>query len=439
MNTQPHCLGSEPCHNRPGMQHIGRKVAGRVLGVAVVAIAAWGAASSVALAQRGGRDAGGPTVSWTDPNPGVRHMTKVIPSIPAVVHAVVVDLRVPGVRIRATPYAQRWSTVSEFARRNHLAAAVNGGFWGFMQRPIGLAAGNGQLWPTSRGDDDEHSFFAVDSTGRAWISVPSATEEQVDARRAAEAVSGRPVLVQDGRVSPEATSEPQYNSRHPRSAVGVSADGRTVYLVAVDGRQGHSRGMRMPELARFLVEDLQVHAAINLDGGGSTAMYVAQEGGIVSVPSGGRWDSRLGLARAQKRPTQTRTRDDGTTEYFMRGVEREVMNHIGVIAPASGQPAAIPTLNPAAPSAAAIAPPAVVGGEDTFYVEQPEESELNMGQAREIVYPAIFGGGALLVLLVLGGTTWLILRRIKKRKKAALARAASTSASPPRSVAASES
>ncbi|MCC7536081.1 MAG: phosphodiester glycosidase family protein [Deltaproteobacteria bacterium] len=422
--------------------HNGRGFRGCVLAIVVATIGTWGLGGAVAQAQRAPRAAAAPTVTWTDPNPGVRHMTKVIPSIPAVVHAVVVDLRVPGVRIRTTPYAQRWSTVTEYARRNHLAAAINGGFWGFMQRPIGLAAGNGQLWPTSRGDDDEHSFFAVDATGRAWISVPSANEEEVDARRAAEAVSGRPVLVQDGQVSPEATAEPQYNSRHPRTAVGISRDGHTVYLVVVDGRQGHSRGMRMPELARLLVDDLHVHAAINLDGGGSAAMFVAQEGGIVSVPSGGRWDSRVGLQRAQKRPSQVRTRDDGTTEYFIRGVEREVMNHIGVIAPAGARPAptSAPTANPANPAspggAADPSAPApgtaapVVEGDDTYYVEQPEEYELNMGQAREIVYPALFGGGALLFLIVVGVGTWLVVRRVRSKKKAAVARAAARDAAP---------
>jgi exopolysaccharide biosynthesis protein len=44
-------------------------------------------------------------------------------------------------------------------------------------------------------------------------------------------------------------------------------------MVVVDGRQeGHSAGMRLPQLAQVFV-DLGCSAAYNLDGGGSAVMY----------------------------------------------------------------------------------------------------------------------------------------------------------------------
>ncbi|MDD8025367.1 MAG: phosphodiester glycosidase family protein, partial [Acidobacteriota bacterium] len=73
-----------------------------------------------------------------------------------------------------------------------------------------------------------------------------------------------------------------YATRHPRTAIGVRADG-TIVLAAVDGRQpGLSVGMTIPELAGLMV-DLGCVDALNLDGGGSTTMVV--KGEVVNSPS----------------------------------------------------------------------------------------------------------------------------------------------------------
>ena len=61
---------------------------------------------------------------------------------------------------------------------------------------------------------------------------------------------------------------------NPRTAIGVTKDGKTMYLVAVDGRQTMSRGMRMSHLAELMI-DLGCYYAINLDGGGSTRMVAS--------------------------------------------------------------------------------------------------------------------------------------------------------------------
>lgn len=70
--------------------------------------------------------------------------------------------------------------------------------------------------------------------------------------------------------------------RHPRTAIATLADGRAL-LVVVDGRQpALSVGMSLAELARLLLE-LGAREAMNLDGGGSTAMVV--KGNVVNHPS----------------------------------------------------------------------------------------------------------------------------------------------------------
>ena len=71
--------------------------------------------------------------------------------------------------------------------------------------------------------------------------------------------------------------------RHPRTAIGWNDS--YFYLVTVDGRQPHlSVGMTLNELARYLVS-LGCREAMNLDGGGSTTMWVG--GSVVNRPSDG--------------------------------------------------------------------------------------------------------------------------------------------------------
>jgi exopolysaccharide biosynthesis protein len=69
---------------------------------------------------------------------------------------------------------------------------------------------------------------------------------------------------------------------HPRTAAGYRKNGELVLLV-VDGRQVNSRGVDLMELA-IIMKDLDCIEAINLDGGGSSAMVV--DGKLINRPSG---------------------------------------------------------------------------------------------------------------------------------------------------------
>lgn len=122
-----------------------------------------------------------------------------------------------------------------------------------------------------------------------------------------EAVGGFPILVRGGAEvagldsAGAATFAPV---RHPRTVVAVAAAGRRLMLVTVDGRQpGHSAGMTLRELARLAL-DLGASDAINLDGGGSTAMAVAKwtDGGwrypVVNRPSDPQGERAVGNALA---------------------------------------------------------------------------------------------------------------------------------------------
>jgi hypothetical protein len=89
-----------------------------------------------------------------------------------------------------------------------------------------------------------------------------------------EAVGGRPILARDSVVAPEVETEGQasFRARNPRTAVGIANDGRRLILAVIDGRQApYSDGMTLRETAELMLA-LGARDAINLDGGGSSAL-----------------------------------------------------------------------------------------------------------------------------------------------------------------------
>ena len=95
-------------------------------------------------------------------------------------------------------------------------------------------------------------------------------------------ISGGPYLVKNGVVYVDIAEEKllAIGGRNPRTAIGYTADNNLILLTA-DGREGSSIGMTLSELAA-LMKSLGCINAINLDGGGSTVMYV--NGQIVNHP-----------------------------------------------------------------------------------------------------------------------------------------------------------
>lgn len=95
-------------------------------------------------------------------------------------------------------------------------------------------------------------------------------------------ISGGPYLLKDNQIFIDMTEQKlqSIGGRNPRTAIGYTEDNNLV-LVAVDGREGSSVGLTLVELAK-LMKTLGCTNAINLDGGGSTVMYI--KGQIVNHP-----------------------------------------------------------------------------------------------------------------------------------------------------------
>lgn len=95
-------------------------------------------------------------------------------------------------------------------------------------------------------------------------------------------ISGGPYLVKNGEVFVDMTEQKlgAIGGKNPRTAIGYTQDGNFI-MVAVDGREGASVGLTLKELAWFM-KSIGCTNAMNLDGGGSTAMYV--NGRVVNMP-----------------------------------------------------------------------------------------------------------------------------------------------------------
>ncbi|MFM1877741.1 MAG: hypothetical protein RLZZ241_607 [Bacteroidota bacterium] len=100
------------------------------------------------------------------------------------------------------------------------------------------------------------------------------------------AIGGGPMLIYNNTIletyTPEHFLEDITDAIAPRTAVGITADNKVVFMV-IDGRQEHSVGVSLQSLAK-LMSELGCSYAMNLDGGSSSFMALNKV--IINKPSG---------------------------------------------------------------------------------------------------------------------------------------------------------
>ncbi len=115
---------------------------------------------------------------------------------------------------------------------------------------------------------------------RQWVARTAEAYEQSE-----DITNGVPQLIKNGRVDitweQEKTTKAFVETRHPRTAVARLKDGKFL-MITVDGRTESSGGIGLQDLAEYLLS-LGAVDAMNLDGGGSTTMFV--DGKVVNHPS----------------------------------------------------------------------------------------------------------------------------------------------------------
>ena len=128
-------------------------------------------------------------------------------------------------------------------------------------------------------------YDEVEITYRYLLDTDQEKEDEI--KQFANMVEGAPVLILNNQKidlskNKENVIESFINNKHPRTAVGIKPNGNWIFVV-VDGRQPElSVGMNLHELANF-IEKLGCEKALNLDGGGSSHIFV--NGKIKNSPS----------------------------------------------------------------------------------------------------------------------------------------------------------
>ena len=194
-----------------------------------------------------------------------------------------IDLRAEGISFLATPANGEKDgetdaqLTSAFLKAHGLQAAINAAPFdivhsqpGKPQDVHGLLVSEGKKVSKA----GNAPALIIDRQNRAWIEGPMTSVPE----SAWNAVGGFAVVLRDG--VPTGTGD---TNLHPRTAAGVSRDGRWLFWVVIDGRQvGHSGGVATAELAAFF-KNLGAWDAINLDGGGTSTLVVAGPDGTPEI------------------------------------------------------------------------------------------------------------------------------------------------------------
>ena len=224
------------------------------------------------------------------------------PEGPIAVQALRLDPGKVALESAAARTEQPRETVDALAsRRDGVIAAINAGFFSMETgRPTaflkiggevvsGTARARGAVGILEREGRTALLFDRLRVTMRPngeTVYEPLLGSSAGDWARTTDAVGGAGLLLLDGRELSDWTDERIAagfeTTRHPRTLIGVDGEG-FIWLVTVDGRNPErSLGMSFAELQR-LSRRLGLRSALNLDGGGSTTMWI--QGRIVNHPS----------------------------------------------------------------------------------------------------------------------------------------------------------
>jgi hypothetical protein len=217
-------------------------------------------------------------------------------TVPLRAHLVAIDITSQEIHLYATQSAERGQSVSDFAQCKKGVAgcvtsdiAINGDLFaplGFV--PNGLAIGEAKQWPDASDNPTEGwlAFGRPMDVNQLTLSNP--TDVAMPVSTTEGAVGGRALLVSGGQVQSafDAMDPTEPFRSAPRTAIGLDANSHVLFLAVVDGDQAASAGMTAGELGQWMADNGATDA-LELDGGGSSALYLKKEGGLVSSPSDG--------------------------------------------------------------------------------------------------------------------------------------------------------
>jgi len=201
---------------------------------------------------------------------------------PLQVRAARIDLKAPGIRFIVTPPngdapgEVSGRTSMQFLEEFGCQLAINASFFrgpfrkGGPQDVVGLAISRGERYSKP----EQFAALLIRRDNSIWIDIPPWDGKQI--AKAYHAAAGDTYLLKGGLILQDSMAKDSHApfKQHPRSAAGVTKDGRFLILMTIDGRQeGYSEGANKVETAEWL-RKLGAWDALNFDGGGSTNMVV---------------------------------------------------------------------------------------------------------------------------------------------------------------------
>ncbi|MFZ9433429.1 MAG: phosphodiester glycosidase family protein [Burkholderiaceae bacterium] len=191
------------------------------------------------------------------------------------VQALRLDLQASGLRLRVSDRASAGQPIDQRADAGAALAAFNASFFDRQFRARGHTISQGDPWPEPLSPRNSPVLSCDDRQRCEVLLEPTASAPA----GGFNVVGGTPYLVRNGQAR-----TPQDDARcaslcaqlHPRTAIGLSANGRWLIVLFVEGRREDRPGQRLADTAADL-KALGVHQGFNLDGGGSTALLVGGE------------------------------------------------------------------------------------------------------------------------------------------------------------------
>ncbi len=180
---------------------------------------------------------------------------------------------------------------SDFAKDHQALAAVNGGFFDMKNGgSVTFMKVEGKIvHKTVRRFEDAdneilESALIITKQGKLLIKPTETIDKWKSKKKYASILVTGPLLLLDHKSLP-LVDRSFTNTRHPRTCACTTSDQKTL-LITVDGRHEEAAGMSLQELTQ-LSQMLNCKNAVNLDGGGSTTMYIKGQGetGVVNRPS----------------------------------------------------------------------------------------------------------------------------------------------------------
>lgn len=206
-------------------------------------------------------------------------------------HLFVIEIPKNSPRRLSFVYDTALTEVSAFAENHHALAAINGSYFDMtLGNPVCYLRINGNQVgenTPSKTDSVNRKYYQYATLalrgGRPRLTVPDSNRLSEELMKEKNIMTAGPMLLRDGKMVPQRDDRTFVTYRHNRTALGIREDGTTLLLVA-DGRfKEEAEGLSLPELERVMLW-LGCTDAINLDGGGSSTMYV-KDSGVVNYPS----------------------------------------------------------------------------------------------------------------------------------------------------------